>query len=62
MLSFNFILGVNHIKPIIIEYHTPKQRNTGVLPRVVIKSWGRGFSLATKRVAPGYFYWKIEEK
>ena len=28
--------------------------------RVVIRS--RGFSLATERVAPGYFYWKIEEK
>ena len=35
MLRFNFILGVNHIKPIIIEYHTPKQRNTGVLPEVI---------------------------
>ena len=23
---------------------------------------GRGFSPATKIVAPGYFYWKIEEK
>ena len=23
---------------------------------------GRGFSPATKRVVPGYFYWKIEEK
>ena len=23
---------------------------------------GQGFSPATKRVAPGYFYWKIEEK
>ena len=23
---------------------------------------GRGFSPATKRVAPGYFCWKIEEK
>ena len=35
MLRFNFILGVNHIKPIIIEYYTPKQRNTGVLPEVI---------------------------
>ena len=32
------------------------------MSRVVIKSRGRGFSPATKRVAPGYFYWKIEEK
>ena len=30
--------------------------------RVVIKSRGPGIFLATKRVAPGYFYWKIEEK
>ena len=27
-----------------------------------LRAAGRGFSLATKRVAPGYFYWKIEEK
>ena len=26
------------------------------------RAGGRGFSPATKRVAPGYFYWKIEEK
>ena len=27
-----------------------------------LRAGGRGFSPATKRVAPGYFYWKIEEK
>ena len=27
-----------------------------------LRAGGRGFSLATKRVAPGYFYWKIEQK
>ena len=27
-----------------------------------LRPGGRGFSLATKRVTPGYFYWKIEEK
>ena len=27
-----------------------------------IRAGGRGFSPATKRVAPGYFYWKIDEK
>ena len=27
-----------------------------------LRAGGRGFSLATKRVAPGYFYWKIEPK
>ena len=27
-----------------------------------LRAGGRGFSPATKGVAPGYFYWKIEEK
>ena len=27
-----------------------------------LRAGGRGFSPATKRVAPGYFYWKIVEK
>ena len=27
-----------------------------------VRAGGRGFSPPTKRVAPGYFYWKIEEK
>ena len=27
-----------------------------------LRAGGRGFSLATKGVAPGYFYWKIEPK
>ena len=27
-----------------------------------LRAGGRGFSPATKRVAPGYFYRKIEEK
>ena len=27
-----------------------------------LRAGGQGFSPATKRVAPGYFYWKIEEK
>ena len=26
-----------------------------------LRAGGCGFSPATKRVAPGYFYWKIEE-
>ena len=38
-----------------------------VLPKITypglsLRAGGRGFSPATKRVAPGYFYWKIEEK
>ena len=27
-----------------------------------LRAGGRGFSPATKRLVPGYFYWKIEEK
>ena len=27
-----------------------------------LRAGGRGFSPATNRVAPSYFYWKIEEK
>ena len=27
-----------------------------------LRARGRGFSPVTKRVTPGYFYWKIEEK
>ena len=27
-----------------------------------LRAGGRVFSPTTKRVAPGYFYWKIEEK
>ena len=31
-------------------------------PKAVSKRQGPGFSLAPMNVAPGYFYWKIEEK
>ena len=27
-----------------------------------LRAGGQGFSPTTKRVAPGYFFWKIEEK
>ena len=27
-----------------------------------LRAGGQGLSPATKRVAPGYFYWKIEQK
>ena len=30
-------------------------------PGLSVRAGGRGFSLATMSVAPGYFYWKIEE-
>ena len=33
-----------------------------LLTGLSLRAGGRGFSLATKRVAPGYFYRKIEEK
>ena len=33
-----------------------------ILTGLSLRAGGRGFSPATKRVAPGYFYWKIEEK
>ena len=34
-----------------------RRKDTGLS----LRAGGRGFSPATKRVAPGYFYWKIEE-
>ena len=47
---------------IIIIIISSSSSNRSSISRVVIKSRGRGFSPATTRVAPGYFYWKIEEK
>ena len=35
-----------------------KQKHAGLS----LRAGGRGFSPATKRMAPGYFYWKIEGK
>ena len=35
-----------------------KQKHAGLS----LRAGGRGFSPATKRLAPGYFYWKIEGK
>ena len=35
---------------------------TFIISGLSLRAGGRGFSPATKRVAPGYFYWKIEEK
>ena len=32
------------------------------IPGLSLIAGGQGFSPATKRVAPSYFYWKIEEK
>ena len=31
-------------------------------PGLSLRAGGRGFSPATMSVAPGYFYWKVEEK
>ena len=36
--------------------------NNCIVPGLSLRAGGRGFSPATKRVAPGYFYWKIEPK
>ena len=33
----------------------------GTTPGLSLRVGGRGFSPATKRVVPGYFYWEIEE-
>ena len=41
-----------------LSIYLKHKRESGLSSR----AWGRGFSPATKRVAPGYFYWKIEEK
>ena len=36
--------------------------NLSLISGLSLRAGGRGFSPATKRVAPGYFYWKIEPK
>ena len=41
---------------------TRKQNTLLQVSGLSLRARGRGFSPATKRVAPGYFYWKIEEK
>ena len=35
---------------------------SALFPGLSLRAGSRGFSPATKRVAPGYFYSKIEEK
>ena len=39
-----------------------RQSNSVLTSGLSLRAGGRGFSPATKRVAPGYFYWKTEEK
>ena len=41
---------------------TTKQKFLIIVTGLSLRAGGWGFSLATNRVAPGYFYWKIEEK
>ena len=36
--------------------------NLDIDPGLSLRAGGRGYSPATKKVVPGYFYWKIEEK
>ena len=49
------------IKKIKIKNKAPSSSSSS-LSGLSLRAEGRGFSPATKRVAPGYFYWKIEEK
>ena len=44
------------------QYSTERQKRKDTLSGLSLRAEGRGFSPATKRVAPSYFYWKIEEK
>ena len=44
------------------QYSTERQKRKDTLSGLSLRAGGRGFSPATKRVAPGYFNWKIEEK
>ena len=37
-------------------------QNKQICAGLSLRAGGRRFSMATKRVAPGYFYWKIGEK
>ena len=59
-MMFSYIKVLFHIP--VFYYYWGKEITHYTKDRVVIKSRGRGFSPATKRVAPSYFYWKIEEK
>ena len=43
---------------VTLRWKTIRYINSGLS----LRAGGRGFSPATNRVAPGYFYWKIEEK
>ena len=49
------------LMPSTIHYQ-PGIRKRFDNPGLLLRAGGRGFSPATNRVAPGYFYWKIEEK
>ena len=57
-LDFAFIfVKLSEVKPSMNDYDFDFQ-----LSGLSLRAGGRGFSPATKRVAPGYFHWKIEEK
>jgi len=57
-VQFGLIYGVNEVYSIFLMFIL----KNGFYSGLSLRAGGRGFSPATKRVAPGYFYWKIEEK
>ena len=46
----------------VCEKRSKSRLKTFLLTGLSLRAGGRGFSPATKRVVPGFFYWKIEEK
>ena len=44
------------------SFHAYMSVSPGIHTGLSLRAGGRGFSPATKRVAPAYFYRKIEEK
>ena len=60
LIIFNLLYNLT-ISDIFICIYTWKDIMI-LLQGLSLRAGGRGFSLATKRVAPGYFYRKIEEK
>ena len=54
--NYNRILKYNWLSTVLIS------ALIGQCTGLSSRAGGQGFSPATKRVAPGYFYWKIEPK
>ena len=68
-LTTNRQIKISHLAPVVqklddaIDWinHHPED-TASIRAGLSLRAGGRGFSPATKRVAPSYFYWKIEEK